>query len=121
MAELHPQRDLNRNPVFTAWFNMVNLEKHPLRLPGLTVEPVAFTSTPTSMFDFSLLVGEVDETEFNDYETGAAFRLKLTYKADLFKADRMAQFLAEYKQLLAQIVEQPENRLSELLHDSQYL
>ena len=115
MAELHPQRDLNREPVFTVWFNMVNLEKHPLRLPGLIVEPVTFTHDQTSMFDFSLLVGEVDETEFNDHECDAAFRLKLTYKADLFKADRMAQLLAQYQRLLAQIVAQPDSRLSELL------
>ena len=115
MAELHPQRDLNRDPIFTVWFNMVNLEKHPLNLPGLTVEPITFTNDQTSMFDFSLLVGEVDETEFNDHESDADFRLKLVYKKDLFKVDRMAQLLAQYQGLLAQIVEQPEIRLSELL------
>ncbi len=117
MAELHPQRDLNREPVFTVWFNMVNLEKHPLRLPGLTVEPITFTNHQTSMFDFSLLVGEVDETEFNDHDSDADFRLKLTYKADLFQADRMVQLLAQYQKLLAQIITQPDSRLAELLSE----
>ena len=88
-----------------------------IRLPGLTVERIKQIKKPTAMFDLALSIREVDETGCqSDLMSDAVLRLNLTYKADLFKADRMAQLLAQYQRLLAQIVEQPEIRLSDLLH-----
>ncbi|MCP4659289.1 MAG: non-ribosomal peptide synthetase, partial [bacterium] len=53
LAELHPERDLSRTPVFQVFFNMLNLPADDVHLPGLTLEFGSEVETP-SKFDLTV-------------------------------------------------------------------
>ncbi|NEP35138.1 amino acid adenylation domain-containing protein, partial [Moorena sp. SIO3B2] len=103
VEELQPQRDLSRNPIFQVWFDMVNVPRNPLELPGLTVENRLF-SDPQSKFDLTVYVRE----------TNQGIQLILVYNAELFSSLRMEQLLEHYQYLLEQIVTNPQQKLSGL-------
>ncbi|OLP20314.1 hypothetical protein BST81_00825 [Leptolyngbya sp. 'hensonii'] len=101
VEELHPTRNLSYNPIFQVWFNMLNLGKVSIDLPGLQVEPMSNLEVEAK-FDLTLYVGEQDDS----------LKLTLVYNAELFDADRMAELLAQYRQLLEQAVAEPDAPLS---------
>lgn len=112
IAELHPQRDVNRHPIFAVWFNMINLEQQPLTLDGLTVERIKLPDQPTAMFDLTLSIREEErQSQANGKNTGRLM-LTLLYRSDIFSAARMECLLAEYQSMLIQIAKQPECRLA---------
>ena len=103
VEQLQPERDLSRNPLFGVWFDMVNVPRRPLELPGLTVENL-FYGVAQSKFDLTLYVRETDHS----------IQLTLAYNAELFSSLRMSQLLEHYQYLLEQIVINPEKKLSGL-------
>ncbi|NEQ08700.1 MAG: amino acid adenylation domain-containing protein, partial [Moorea sp. SIO4E2] len=103
VEELQPQRDLSRNPIFQVWFDMVNVPRNPLELPGITVENRLF-SEPQSKFDLTVYVREVSE----------AIQLKLVYNAELFAQERIAQMVEQLQYLLMQVVDNPEAKIANL-------
>ena len=96
IEELNPRRDLSRNPLFQVLFNMLNVEDLSLDLDGLTVAPVNIAEA-NSKFDITLYVKEQDRQIHFD----------LAYNTDLFTSARMVEMLAQFEQLLTQIVANP--------------
>ncbi|GGA46179.1 hypothetical protein CYANOKiyG1_65170 [Okeania sp. KiyG1] len=103
VEQLQPERDLSRNPLFQVWFDMVNVPRRPLSLPGLTVEKLSL-GVAQSKFDLTLYV----------LQTNESIQLTLSYNAELFSSLRMSQLLEHYQYLLEQIVNVPQQRLSGL-------
>jgi amino acid adenylation domain-containing protein len=102
LAELQPERDLSRTPLFQVLFNMLNLDSKPVALPGLTAKSFAFSESESeSKFDITLYVRD----------RGDSLTLSMVYNRDLFAEARMAEMLAQYEYLLAQIVANPEEKL----------
>jgi amino acid adenylation domain-containing protein len=100
LEELQVERDPGRTPLFQVLFNMLTFEESDLHLPGLRSEHLPAV-TAESKFDFTLYVKEQAER----------LLLRLVYNADLFSAERMAEMLAQYEQLLMQIVAEPDQPL----------
>ena len=98
---LQPRRDLSRTPLFQVFFNMVSFVDDPMELAGLEVEPLAPAETP-SKFDLTLYAGE----------TRNGITLSLVYNVDLFDPERMTELLRQYQNLLWQIAENPDERIS---------
>ncbi|MCP4664453.1 MAG: AMP-binding protein, partial [bacterium] len=103
LEELQPERDLSRTPLFQVFFNMLNLPVEELRLPGLELE---FLTTPEPPSKFDLTVYVADGPEGID--------TRWIYNADLFDRDRLAEVVAQFEWLLAQIVEDPAARIDRL-------
>jgi amino acid adenylation domain-containing protein len=101
LEELQPERDLSRTPLFQVFFNMLNFPLDNFELPGLKVETL-LSLEAWSKFDLTLYVEERDER----------ISLTLVYNADLFGAARMNEMLGQYKHLLSQIVEEPDEKIS---------
>jgi len=101
LEELQPERDLSRTPLFQVWFNMLSSRDNQLELTNLTVEHLSIPEPP-SKFDLTLYVREQD----------GEIRFKLVYNANLFDQARMAEMLEQYKYLLSQIVEHPDERIN---------
>ncbi|HEX8184941.1 MAG TPA: amino acid adenylation domain-containing protein, partial [Blastocatellia bacterium] len=101
VEELHPERDLGRTPIFQVMFNLLSFEDQKLELPGLTL---AMMSAPdaASKFDLTLYAKEA----------GDQIHLELVYNAGLFSSSRMAEMLSQFNQLLAQIVQKPDEKIS---------
>ena len=102
VEELHPERDLSHTPLFQIFFNMTTEELHKLDLRDLQVE-LTMPAERESKFDMTLYVNE----------TGGDIRFKLVYNADLFRHERMVEFITQYQGLLTQIAENPERLLDE--------
>jgi amino acid adenylation domain-containing protein len=96
IEELNPRRDLSRNPLFQVLFNMLNVEDVNLNLAGLTATPITIAEA-NSKFDLTLYVKEQDRQIHFD----------LAYNTDLFAPARMVEMLAQFEQLLTQIVANP--------------
>jgi amino acid adenylation domain-containing protein len=97
LAELNPERDLSRTPVFQVFLNMLNLPPGDSFLPGLEVEAGA-APEPESKFDLTFYV----------LELGDAIGVQLVYNADLFDAPRMEELLRQYHVLLDRAARDPE-------------
>ncbi len=96
IEELNPRRDLSRNPLFQVLFNMLNVEDLNLDLDGLTVAPINIAEA-NSKFDLTLYVKEQNHQ----------IHLDLAYNTDLFAPARMVEMLAQFEQLLTQVVANP--------------
>jgi len=103
VAELQPERNPSHNPLFQVLFVLQNAPPPPLELSDLTMEPLKVTMD-TAKFDLTLTVTEAE----------VGMQAAIEYSTDLFDAamiERMAEHLLV---LLAGIVAEPEQRLSEL-------
>jgi amino acid adenylation domain-containing protein len=96
IEELNPKRDLSRNPLFQVLFNLLNLEDSNLNFAGLTATPVNIPEV-NSKFEMTLYVKEQERQIHFD----------LTYNTDLFAPERIVEMLAQFEQLLTQIVADP--------------
>jgi amino acid adenylation domain-containing protein len=101
LAELEPQRDLSRTPLFQVFFNLLSFPTSAVRLPGLTVEALDAASEPQSKFDLTFYLAEQE----------GGLRIDLVYNADLFDAARMDEALAQYRLLLEQAADDPAARI----------
>ena len=98
VEELHPQRNLNRHPLFDVLFNFLNTPQRALELPGLTLSSLELNESE-SKFSMTLYV----EERLGDLS------LQLVYQRDLFSAERMTCLLNQFQYLLEQIVATPDN------------
>lgn len=101
--ELKPERDLSRQPLFQVMFVLQNAPKEDLRLPGLILESFGVEET-TARFDLSLLATEKEQSLFVVWD----------YNTDLFEAATIKRMAGHFKILLENIVESPDQRLSQL-------
>ena len=103
LEELHPPRDLSRNPLFQVLFVFHNMPGQTPELPGLIVSPLEI-DPGTARFDVTL--------EF--WETPEGLRGRFEYSTDLFEAATIARMAGHLRTLLEGIVADPEQRLSRI-------
>ncbi|HET9228591.1 MAG TPA: condensation domain-containing protein, partial [Thermoanaerobaculia bacterium] len=103
VAELQPERDLSRTPLFQVLLTLQNAGKTEIRLPGLDVRPLDVETGATKL-DLSLSLTE-------DAEGLAA---RWTFDSSLFDHGTVARMAGSFAQLLREMVEAPGSRLSGL-------
>jgi amino acid adenylation domain-containing protein len=103
VEELHPRRDLSRNPVFQVMFLLDESPLRPFRLPGVELVPVEVESG-ASMFDLTLGIEAGDD----------GFAARLEYAAELFDAATVERMAERFCVLLRGIAADPDARLSDL-------
>src|SRR5205809_3097967 len=100
---LQVRRDASRTPLFQASFAMQDFPEVVFELPGIQTAPW-FVTTHTSKFDFSLTLERSAEGW-----TAAA-----EHSTDLFDADRVERMLEHWHVILANVVANPTQRVSEI-------
>ena len=103
VEQLKVERNLSHSPLFQVMFAIQNMPVGKLTLPGLTVEPFLLESI-SSKFDLTLSLFEK-----HDGLIGA-----LEYNTDLFDHSTSRRLVKHFKNLLAQIVADPDRSISEL-------
>jgi amino acid adenylation domain-containing protein len=102
VEELHPPRDLSRNPLFQVIFAL-DSTMEALELPGLTVRPLE-REIRTSKLDWELRL----------QEDTVGLRTVSYYNTDLFDAATIRRMVSHYRTLLEGVVANPTRRLSDL-------
>ena len=103
VAELSPQRDLSRNPLYQVLFTLQNMPSSALALGGLQIEQLPL-DTASAKFDLALSLSE----------DGAALAGALEYSTQLFDASTAARIARHFRQLLRAIVEHPSQSIDRL-------
>ncbi|MCZ6775309.1 MAG: amino acid adenylation domain-containing protein, partial [Ignavibacteria bacterium] len=103
VQELHPDRDLARNPLFQVMFAFQNFPGLPSELSSLTLTPMSI-GTGTAKFDLTLYMAE----------KGNELKASMEYNSDLFESATITRMLGHFETLLEGIVANPNKRLSEL-------
>jgi non-ribosomal peptide synthetase component F len=103
VAELSPQRELSRNPLYQVSFALQNLPEGALRLGELRAEPLAL-DTGTAKFDLSMTLTEVD----------GVLQGSLEYSTDLFERGGIERMAGHFVNLLQGIVADADRRVHEL-------
>ena len=103
VEELNPERSLSHAPIFQVSFNLQNVQRETLELPGLTLALVG-SDNKTTKTDLSLNLIEAENTI-----TG-----NLPYNTDLFDEATIQRMRTHYQQLLESIVENPDAQISQL-------
>ncbi len=104
VEELRPKRDLSRNPLFQVALAMQNTPQGELRLEGIDVAPLTDLSNESAKFDL----------QFSITEVGGQLRTRVEYAADLFDASTIERLVGHWRELLAGIVANPQQRISRL-------
>ncbi|HET9228928.1 MAG TPA: amino acid adenylation domain-containing protein, partial [Thermoanaerobaculia bacterium] len=99
LARLRLDRDLSRTPLFQVLFNMLNLPRPELSLPGLDLRVLTPAEVP-SKFDMTFYVSQEE--------------INLVYNADLFDEARIADLLAQLEVLLFKAMERPDEPVDRL-------
>jgi amino acid adenylation domain-containing protein/non-ribosomal peptide synthase protein (TIGR01720 family) len=98
------KRDISINPLFQVVFLLQNTpEMPPLDLAGVEISEASYVSS-TSLFDMSFFVKERAD----------GLQVDVEYCTDLFKKETVLRLLNYYHQLLAAVVNAPEQQLGEL-------
>jgi amino acid adenylation domain-containing protein len=100
VEELHPQRHLNRHPLFDVMFNFINTPQTAWEMPGLTLSPLELDESE-SKFSMTLYVEEHSDQ----------LSLQLVYQQGLFSAARMTSLLHQFQHLLEQVVAAPDSAI----------
>ncbi len=100
VEELQPERNLNRTPLFQVMLNLINVSDDSFELAGLGVEHIRRAEV-IPKFDLELYVAPNEE----------GMRLNLVFNTDLFDTDRMDEMLEQFKHLVEQIVEAPQQSI----------
>ncbi|MEW6367291.1 MAG: non-ribosomal peptide synthase/polyketide synthase [Acidobacteriota bacterium] len=100
VEDLHPDRDLGRNPFFQVMFNLLNTPHTSLSTPGLSFEDAELTDT-AAHFPLTCYVEDFDET----------LNFRLVFQASMFSSSRVDCMLDQYRHLLEQIVDAPERSI----------
>jgi amino acid adenylation domain-containing protein len=112
VEEIQPERELNHNPLFQIWFNMVNLEKKRLELNKLKVgSSFSFQSQNkdnnqniNSKFDLTIYLRE----------TKKGLLLNWVYNRDLYKEETIENLAKQYQEILEYIVIHPEVKITQI-------
>jgi amino acid adenylation domain-containing protein len=104
VEELHPARDLSRQPVFQVMLVLQNMPLATLALPGLELRQLDVEEHATAKFDLSLYFRESRQGLHGYFE----------FATDLFDAATIERLAAHFKALLERIVAAPDSRIGEL-------
>ncbi|BAZ22617.1 McnC protein [Kalymmatonema gypsitolerans NIES-4073] len=113
VEELHPERNLNQNPLFQVVFALQNAPMSALELPELTLSPLPFDSE-TTRFDLEFHLWERTPQNglwVNSSEGISGF---VIYSTDLFDDSTINRMLGHFQTLLESIVAHPEQRIADL-------
>lgn len=117
VLELHPTRDLSRNPLFQVVFAVQNTPMAQLELPGLTLSSFEF-DIRTTRFDLEFYLWECSENFRSlwgeGWQNSAGLRGAIVYNTDLFEQATIARLLRSFQTLLEGIVANPDERLADL-------
>ncbi|NOK63913.1 MAG: hypothetical protein GFH27_549391n2 [Chloroflexi bacterium AL-W] len=103
VAELQPQRDLSRQPLFQVSFALQNMPQGTLQLSDLIIQ-MEPSHLQIAQFDLSLHVQEAAEGLFG----------RLEYAVDLFEHTTMERLLQHYQMVLTGFVQEPTRCLSDV-------
>jgi natural product biosynthesis luciferase-like monooxygenase protein len=103
VEELHPDRDLARNPLFQVLFSYRQAPPEGLALPGAEVEPLLGDSG-TAKFDLTLSLTR----------SAGALDARLEYATDLFERSTAIRMAAQLRTLLEGAADDPSARISAL-------
>lgn len=117
VEELHPERNLNRHPLFQVVFGFENAPMSALDLPGL-IPSFMDIDFKTTRFDLELHLWKCSE-DFRSlwggrWEDSEGIRGVVVYNTDLFDEATITRMLGHFKMLLEGIVANPEQRISNL-------
>jgi amino acid adenylation domain-containing protein len=112
VADLSPERDPSRHPLFTVAYTHQNTQTHPGDLPGLAVntsdEGGFGIAAGTAKFDLTLGLADQDDGPMRCY---------LEYATDLFDESTMLALSALYQQIIAAVLDDPDRPLDELARE----
>jgi amino acid adenylation domain-containing protein len=103
VAELQPERDLSRNPLYQVSFALQNHAAGALRLPGVQAAPLDLPS-PLAKFDLSMTLTEQD----------GGLDGVLDYSQDLFEPATVQRLAQHYQALLATVAADPSQSVMQM-------
>ncbi|MBD2043497.1 non-ribosomal peptide synthetase [Microcoleus sp. FACHB-672] len=113
VEELHPERNLNQNPLFQVVFALQNAPVEALELPGLILRPQQFDSGTTRFdLEFHLWQQSAGNDLWVDRSDGISGLV--VYSTDLFDHATIERMLGHFQTLLEGIVGNPEQPISDL-------
>ena len=117
VEELHPERSLNRHPLFQVVFGLQNAPVDELELPELKLSSF-YLETQTTRFDLELHLWEAADKFRSRYgeqwEHSEGLRGVAVYNPDLFDEITIVRMLKHFKTLLESIVANPEQSIANL-------
>ena len=103
VEELQPQRSLSHSPLFQVMFVFQNTPMEELELPGVRLSPIEQPST-VAKFDLTLSMSETERGLVGSWE----------YATDLFEAETIERMATHFENMLASIVDNPQQAVGEL-------
>ncbi|MEM7356274.1 MAG: condensation domain-containing protein, partial [Acidobacteriota bacterium] len=103
VEKLEPERNPSHSPLFQVMLVLQNAPRSRIRLPGLTLSPVA-TGSPAAKFDMTFALAEDGEQLGGTVE----------FNSDLFDGTTAQRLARHFETMLAGVLVDPERRLSEL-------
>ncbi|MHC5738122.1 amino acid adenylation domain-containing protein [Nostoc sp.] len=113
VEELHPERNLNQNPLFQVVFALQNAPMSVLELPSLTLSPLPF-ETETTRFDLEFHLWEPNTQNSLWADSSEGISGFVIYSTDLFDDATISRMLGHFQTLLEGIVANPEERIAQL-------
>jgi amino acid adenylation domain-containing protein len=119
VEELHPERNLNQNPLFQVVFALQNAPMSALELTDLTLSPLPF-DTETTRFDLEFHLWEPNTQNGLWVDSSEGISGFVIYSTDLFDEATITRMLGHFQTLLEGIVANPEQRIAQLPLLSEY-
>ncbi|MEH2001903.1 MAG: amino acid adenylation domain-containing protein [Nostoc sp.] len=113
VEELHPERNLNQNPLFQVVFALQNAPMSALELPSLTLSPLPF-ETETTRFDLEFHLWEPNTQNGLWSDSSEGISGFVIYSTDLFDDATITRMLEHFQILVSGIVANPEQRIAQL-------
>ncbi|MEH1828682.1 MAG: amino acid adenylation domain-containing protein [Nostoc sp.] len=113
VEELHPERNLNQNPLFQVVFALQNAPMTALELPNLTLSPLPF-ETETTRFDLEFHLWEPNTQNGLWTDSSEGISGFVIYSTDLFDDATITRMLEHFQILLEGIIANPEGRIANL-------
>ncbi|QLE53350.1 amino acid adenylation domain-containing protein (plasmid) [Nostoc sp. C057] len=113
VEELHPERNLNQNPLFQVVFALQNAPMTALELPSLTLRALPF-ETETTRFDLEFHLWEPNTQNGLWTDSSEGISGFVIYSTDLFNDVTITRMLEHFQILLESIVANPEERIAHL-------
>jgi amino acid adenylation domain-containing protein len=104
VEKLKIKRDASRNPLFDVVFMLQNIEQPHIEIPGVKLSPYEGKIRRTAKFDMTLQLIEVSESILGEIE----------YSTALFRLDTIKRLINYFKKTMADIVENPGKKLSQI-------
>jgi amino acid adenylation domain-containing protein len=103
-AEINPERNRSRTPLFQTLFALQSASSGTIELPGLRAEPY-HVDWQSSKFDLSLFATE---------DSVGGCQLLLEYCTDLFETETIDRMLGHFRVLIESICRNPDEQISQL-------